>query len=127
MPNMFNHAIIQIELLINHHINTCRVVSHFPSHRQFQELSDKKAIAQYRCNMTQTAFVEIMFSLGQTKAITKQDGSIVPTKELIEFFSALLDFTVNSWESKLSKARHRKKGGSQFLANLQLAYDCPKK
>jgi len=124
---MFNHAIVQIELLINHYIATCEVVAHFPLHRQIQEDPAKKPFASYRWNMSQTAFVEIMSSLGQTKAITKQDGSIVPTKELIEFFSALLDFTVNSWESKLSKARHRKKGSSQFLANLQLAYDCPKK
>ena len=123
---MFDHAIIQIELLINHHITTCRVVAHFPRHRQSQGLSDKEIIATYGWNMSQTDFVELMSSLGQIGAIKKQDGSKASTKELIEHFSEHFDFTVHSWESKVLKARHRKKGGSQFLSNLQQAFTCPR-
>jgi hypothetical protein len=126
LHSLSGHAFSQIEKLITHHIDTCRVVVHFPLHKQVHDLSIKRTPALLAWTKSQTDFIELMSSLGQSEAIIKSDGTKVTTKELIDHFSEHLGYTVHSWENKISKARQRKNGGSKFLANLQSAFVCTK-
>ena len=122
----YEHTICQIKLFIDYQIDTCREVVKFPIHSKALSCNEISKKAHFTWLLSQTDFIELMDALGKTGTFGKKDGIAPTTKELIEYFSGILNLSVDSWESKLSKAHHRKKRVSKFLSNLHQILYCPK-